>query len=167
MCENEDERNEGPVQEGNDSLGEKIACVISEVGEHVEGKIDKALEMKRKSVFIKMSDDLISAADKLVESGLFESRSDAALFLMNSGLRSEEALFEKIEDRIGKIQRIRDEMREMMGKDILKKAGIDPKRTSETVDQKIEEMHRLRDEIRNMVGDKFSVKEPEKESEES
>jgi ribosomal protein S13 len=168
MCDEEKNGVESHVHVVDDSLGKKIACAMSEVGEHVEEGICKAMEFKRKAVLIKLSDELVQAVDRLVESGLFESRTDAAVFLMTSGLNSESELFGQIEDRIEKIQRIREEMKEIVGEEILRRAGVDPEKSAETVDKKIDEMHRLRDEIKRMVGGKFFKKSKEgKESEES
>ena len=168
MSEPEKKKTDPCPHEGDDSLGRRIACVVSEVGDHVEESLNKAVEFKKKTVLIKLSDDLMEAVDKLVESGLYRSRTDAALFLMNSGLKSESELFDQIEDRIERIGRIREEMKEIVGEEILRRAGVDPEKSSETVDEKIEEMHRLRDEIKRLLGGKFFKRSKEgKESEES
>jgi hypothetical protein len=47
-----------------------------------------------------------------VQSGIFKSRSEAAAFLIVEGVKAQEALFNRIEDKISEIERLRNELRD-------------------------------------------------------
>ncbi len=113
MCDEDVKKVEAKVHVLGESAGKRIACVVSEVGEHVEECIHRALDLKRKTVVLRLDDELLEAVDKLVDSGLFKGRSEASLFLMSAGLKAQGKLFEEIDAKIEKIRRIREEMKKV------------------------------------------------------
>jgi hypothetical protein len=54
----------------------------------------------------------------LVDVGLFRSRSESAAFLIQEGIKSQEALFAKISTKIKKIDKIKDELKDIVSEEI-------------------------------------------------
>jgi hypothetical protein len=54
----------------------------------------------------------------LVDVGLFKSRSESAAFLIQEGIKSQEALFAKISTKIKKIDKIKDELKDIVSEEI-------------------------------------------------
>ena len=54
----------------------------------------------------------------LVEAGLFKSRSESAAFLIEEGIKNQEPIFSKIIDKLEKMEKIRDELKVIVSKEI-------------------------------------------------
>jgi hypothetical protein len=54
----------------------------------------------------------------LVDAGLFRSRSESAAFLIQEGIKSQRSLFDKIENKLKKIDKIREELKEIVTQEI-------------------------------------------------
>jgi len=54
----------------------------------------------------------------LVDVGLFKSRSESAAFLIQEGIKSQEALFAKISTKIKKIDKIKEELKEIVSEEM-------------------------------------------------
>jgi hypothetical protein len=54
----------------------------------------------------------------LVDVGLFKSRSESAAFLIQEGIKSQEALFAKISTKLKKIDKIKDELKDIVSEEI-------------------------------------------------
>jgi hypothetical protein len=59
----------------------------------------------------RVDDADLAAIDILVEAGIRSTRSDAAQWLIHTGIAANKALFEKVEGTVGEIRRLRDEAR--------------------------------------------------------
>ena len=53
--------------------------------------------------------------EQLVIAGVFRSRAEAAAYLIDEGIRSQSALFERVEQKLGEIERLRAELRGIVG----------------------------------------------------
>ena len=49
---------------------------------------------------------------------MFRSRSESAAFLIQEGIKSQEALFAKISTKLKKIDKIKDELKDIVSKEI-------------------------------------------------
>ncbi len=49
--------------------------------------------------------------DQLVHGGVFRSRAEAAAFLIDEGIKVQTALFERVEQKLSEIERLRAELR--------------------------------------------------------
>jgi len=66
-------------------------------------------------VMVRVNDESLGRIDQLVEAGIFRSRSESAAFLIARGAAAEAELFEKINEKVAEINRLRDELKGMMG----------------------------------------------------
>ena len=85
-------------------------------------------ERKRDNVvMVRVNEDNLSRIDELVETGQFNSRSEATAFLIGEGVKSKQQMFEKMAEKVSQIQDLRAELEAMIAEDT---------RSSESVEQK-------------------------------
>ena len=79
--------------------------------------IESALSARDHVVMVRVNDESLQKLDALVQSGIFKSRSEAAAFLISEGIKTQGPLFERIEEKIREIARLRSELKDSI-KDI-------------------------------------------------
>ena len=109
---------------------------MSESDERQEGKTHRERRRKRRHgrgerkrdnvVMVRVDEGDLSRIDELVESGQFNSRSEATAFLIGEGIKSKQEMFDKIAEKISQIQNLRTELGTMIAEDT---------KPSETVNQ--------------------------------
>ena len=99
-------------------LGEQVEEFASKTFESLKKRIEKALADRNTVLTIRVNDDTNKKLNMLVEAGLFKSRSECAAFLIEEGARFHEDLFQKIEEKMIEIDRLREELRNMVEKEI-------------------------------------------------
>ena len=62
-------------------------------------------------VMVRLADAAVSQLDVLIEAGLFGSRSEAAAFLIATGIEAQHTLFERVGERSAEIKKIRQALR--------------------------------------------------------
>jgi hypothetical protein len=65
-------------------------------------------------ITIRVSDDDLAAVDSLVEVGIMKTRSEAAAWLLHSGIAASKPLFEKAQGVISEIRRLREEAQRLV-----------------------------------------------------
>ena len=68
-------------------------------------------------VMVRVDEENLSRIDELVESGQFNSRSEATAFLISEGIKSKQEMFDKIAEKVSQIQNLRDELGTMIAED--------------------------------------------------
>ncbi len=68
-------------------------------------------------VTVRVDEENLSRIDELVESGHFNSRSEATAFLIDEGIKSKQQMFDKMAEKISQIQGLRDELEAMIAED--------------------------------------------------
>ena len=68
-------------------------------------------------VMVRVDEENLSRIDELVESGQFNSRSEATAFLIDEGIKSKQEMFDKIAEKVSQIQNLRDELGTMLAED--------------------------------------------------
>lgn len=63
---------------------------------------------------IRVTEDANKKLHMLVESGIFKSRSESAAFLIEQGVKHQEGLFKKISEKLEKIGKIKDELKDII-----------------------------------------------------
>ena len=53
--------------------------------------------------------------EQLVQAGVFRNRAEAAGFLIDEGIKTQSALFERVQQKLAEIERLRAELRGMIG----------------------------------------------------
>ena len=68
-------------------------------------------------VMVRVDEENLSRIDELVESGQFNSRSEATAFLIDEGIKSKQQMFSKMAEKISQIQGLRAELETMIAED--------------------------------------------------
>jgi len=65
-------------------------------------------------IAVKISADAQNRLDQLVQAGVFRSRAEAAAFLIDEGVKTQSALFDRVEQKLAEIEKLRAELRGMI-----------------------------------------------------
>ena len=76
----------------------------------VREAVSRALSNRENVVMVRLSNDALRHLDMLVESGITKSRSEAAAFLVNEGIRTSDQLFKRIEEITAQITALRQKL---------------------------------------------------------
>jgi Arc/MetJ-type ribon-helix-helix transcriptional regulator len=74
---------------------------------------------------VRVDEENLSRIDELVESGQFNSRSEATAFLIGEGINSKQEMFDKIAEKISQIKDLRTELGEMIAEDAKPSESVD------------------------------------------
>jgi Arc/MetJ-type ribon-helix-helix transcriptional regulator len=99
-------------------VAHKTGEVLNRASESIGKAIETALSARDHVVMVRVNDESLRRLDALVQSGIFKSRSESAAFLIGEGVKAQQALFDRISERITEIERLRSEL-----KDIIKPQG--------------------------------------------
>lgn len=90
-------------------------------GEPLHAAIEAALSDRAHGVSVRVSEDILTKLDVLVEAGICESRSAAASFLIREGAEANAELFTAVETTTQQISDLKEQLR-----DRLAELGMDP-----------------------------------------
>ena len=75
-------------------------------------------EQKRDNVvMVRVDEQNLNRIDELVETGQFNSRSEATAFLISEGIKAKQQMFEKMAEKVSQIQELRTELEAMIAAD--------------------------------------------------
>ena len=95
----------------SESVGENLRDSIKET-------VQTVVSSTRDSVVnVRVNKESLNKLDVLVESGLANSRSEAAAFLIAEGIKAQQGLFDKIAEKIEQIRKTKEELRDMLEED--------------------------------------------------
>ena len=104
-----EECDEEACQDGKkSSAGESVSKAINSFMETLES----ALSGRGNSVMVRVNDEALAKLDMLIAAGICKSRSESAAFLINEGIKSNKALFDKIRNITDQISALRAQLRE-------------------------------------------------------
>ena len=98
--------------------------VATSVGGSIRDSIRAVRTTRDSVVMIRVSKDSLDKLDELVDSGVTNSRSEAAAFLIGEGIKARSDLFDKIGEQIGIIREARDKLKLLLGDDLLEQTEI-------------------------------------------
>ena len=101
-----------------DELGTHMEKFAVKTAESIKKVIDKAMVSRNTVLTIRVNDESNKKLRMLVDAGLFKSRSESAAFLIQEGVKSQEALFSMISSKLKKIDQIKAELRNIVSKEI-------------------------------------------------
>ena len=78
-------------------------------------------------VMVRVDEENLSRIDELVDSGQFNSRSEATAFLIDEGIKSKQEMFNKMAEKISQIQGLRDELGAMITEDAKPSESVEEK----------------------------------------
>ena len=116
-----DEEPDGPQGERVSSsvreMASRIPESLSAIGRDISRTIERAMSAKDDYVVaVKLSHEAQDKLDQLVQAGVFRSRAEAAAFLIDEGIKSQTALFDRVQQKLAEIERLRAELRGMLNK---------------------------------------------------
>jgi hypothetical protein len=93
-------------------MASRIPESLSAIGRDISRTIERAISAKDDYVVaVKVSHNAQERLDQLVHGGVFRSRAEAAAFLIDEGIKVQSALFERVEQKLSEIERLRAELR--------------------------------------------------------
>ncbi len=96
-------------------MAARIPESLTAIGRDISRTIEKAISAKDDYVVaVKISADAQNRLDQLVQAGVFRSRAEAAAFLIDEGVKTQTALFERVAQKLTEIERLRAELRSMI-----------------------------------------------------
>ena len=110
----EEKKKKGTLED----FGNQVEKLASRTAESIKKAIDRALSSRNTVLTIRVNDDSNEKINRLVESGLFKTRSESAAFLIMQGIKSQQALFDKIEGKIKKMEKIKEELKSIVSEEI-------------------------------------------------
>jgi hypothetical protein len=110
---------EGDRSSAGNSVREMAARIpeqLSAIGRDISRTIERAISAKDDYMLaVKVSHDAQIRLGQLVQAGVFGTRAEAAAFLIDEGIKSQGPLFERVEQKLAEIERLRAELRGMVG----------------------------------------------------
>jgi hypothetical protein len=93
-------------------IASRIPESLSAIGRDISRTIEKAMSAKDDYVVaVKVSPESQEKLEALVQAGVFRSRAEAAGFLIEEGIKTQSALFERVRQKLSEIERLRAELR--------------------------------------------------------
>ena len=97
-------------------MASRIPEQLSAIGRDISRTIERAISAKDDYMLaVKVSQDAQIKLGQLVQAGVFGTRAEAAAFLIDEGIKTQGPLFERVEEKLGEIERLRAELRGMVG----------------------------------------------------
>jgi len=119
-----EKKQQGPF----DEFGNQVEKFAVKTAESIRKVIDKALASRNTVLTIRVNDESNKKLNMLVDAGLFKSRSESAAFLIEEGIKNQQAIFSKITDKLKKMEKIREELKDIVSKEVASKAAEKPKK---------------------------------------
>ena len=96
-------------------IASRIPESLSAIGRDISRTIERAMSAKDDYVVaVKVSPGAQEKVDQLVAAGIFRSRAEAAGFLIEEGIKTQSALFDRVQQKLAEIERLRAELRGMV-----------------------------------------------------
>jgi Arc/MetJ-type ribon-helix-helix transcriptional regulator len=96
-------------------IASRIPESLSAIGRDISRTIERAISAKDEYVVaVKISPSAQDKLDQLVQAGVFRNRAEAAGFLVDEGIKTQTALFERVQQKLAEIERLRAELRGMI-----------------------------------------------------
>jgi Arc/MetJ-type ribon-helix-helix transcriptional regulator len=96
-------------------IASRIPESLSAIGRDISRTIERAMSAKDDYVVaVKVTPAAQEKIDQLVAAGIFRSRAEAAGFLIEEGIKTQAALFDRVQQKLAEIERLRAELRGMV-----------------------------------------------------
>src|SRR6266513_1114937 len=96
-------------------IASRIPESLSAIGRDISRTIERAISAKDDYVVaVKISPTAQEKVEQLVQAGIFRNRAEAAGFLVEEGIKTQAALFERVQQKLAEIERLRAELRGMV-----------------------------------------------------
>jgi Arc/MetJ-type ribon-helix-helix transcriptional regulator len=96
-------------------IASRIPESLSAIGRDISRTIERAISAKDDYVVaVKVSHESQEKLEQLVQAGVFRNRAEAAAFLIDEGIKTQSALFDRVQQKLAEIERLRAELRGMI-----------------------------------------------------
>ena len=96
-------------------IASRIPESLSAIGRDISRTIERAMSAKDDYVVaVKISPAAQEKVDQLVAAGIFRNRAEASGFLIEEGIKTQTALFDRVQQKLAEIERLRAELRGMV-----------------------------------------------------
>jgi hypothetical protein len=113
--ESEQDNERGPGATSMREMASRIPEQLSAIGRDISRTIERAIAAKDDyMIAVKVSHDAQVRLGQLVQAGVFGTRAEAAAFLIDEGIKAQGPLFERVEQKLTEIERLRAELRGMV-----------------------------------------------------
>ncbi len=112
------EKNSKQIKGKIDEITYQVEKVATKTAESIKKAFEKALAARNTVLTIRVNEESNEKLNMLVEAGIFKSRSESAAFLIQEGIKNQKELFEKINDKLKKIEKLKKELRDTIAKEI-------------------------------------------------
>src|SRR4030095_2790496 len=93
-------------------IASRIPESLSAIGRDISENLQKSISAKDDYVVaVKVSPEAQEKLEALVQAGVFRNRAEAAGFLIDEGIKTQSALFERVRQKLAEIERLRAELR--------------------------------------------------------
>jgi hypothetical protein len=115
LREDEPEHQKGRTSSSVREIASRIPESLSAIGRDISRTIERAISAKDDYVVaVKVSHDAQEKLEQLVQAGVFRNRAEAAAFLIDEGIKTQSALFDRVQQKLAEIERLRAELRGMI-----------------------------------------------------
>lgn len=117
-AESEQSGDRSTVSSSMRDMAARIPEQLSAIGRDISRTIERAISAKDDYMLaVKVTQDAQLKLGQLVQAGVFGTRAEAAAFLIDEGIKGQGPLFERVEQKLAEIERLRAELRGMVGKE--------------------------------------------------
>ncbi len=101
-----------------DEIASTLRDLFNRVPETVSRAVERAINVRDTTVLVRLSEEASDKVDTLVSAGVFRSRAEAAAFLIEEGIKSQAPMFQRIQDKLSEIEKLREELRTSVSPEI-------------------------------------------------
>jgi Arc/MetJ-type ribon-helix-helix transcriptional regulator len=114
--EDDSEQHKGPRTASSvREIASRIPESLSAIGRDISRTIERAISAKDDYVVaVKVSHDAQEKLEQLVQAGVFRNRAEAAAYLIDEGIKTQSPLFDRVQQKLAEIERLRAELRGMI-----------------------------------------------------
>ena len=118
LREDEPEHHRSRTSSSVREIASRIPESLSAIGRDISRTIERAISAKDDYVVaVKVSHDAQDKLEQLVQAGVFRNRAEAAAYLIDEGIKTQSTLFERVEQKLAEIERLRAELRGMISEE--------------------------------------------------
>ena len=97
-----------------EEFGDSVGRFATKAFESIKHTIDKSLDSRNTVLTIRVNEEANKKLNMLVNAGIFKSRSESAAFLIEEGIKHQEGLFKKIKEKLETIDKLKDELKDII-----------------------------------------------------
>jgi Arc/MetJ-type ribon-helix-helix transcriptional regulator len=97
-----------------EEFGDTVGKFAERTVETIKDAFDRSMGLKNTVLTVRITEEANRRLRMLVEAGIFKSRSESAAFLIEEGIKHQQELFAKIDDKMETIRKIKDELKDIM-----------------------------------------------------